>query len=132
MVTVVLVVVWIGSGRWFARWYGKDQAVLDVGNGSLGVGVWSLHEFPGTSVIRQGPWRWNWMPYCRADTATWYVCIPLWIPVIACGAMTAAAWRLDALARRRARLHLCPKCNYDRAGLAAGAVCPECGAGVVE
>ena len=42
--------------------------------------------------------------------------------------LAAAARRLDALATRRARLNLCPKCNYDRTGLAATAVCPECAA----
>ena len=31
--------------------------------------------------------------------------------------------------RRRSRAGKCPECNYDRTGLAAGAVCPECGAG---
>jgi rubrerythrin len=41
---------------------------------------------------------------------------------------TALAWRLDTFARRRARLNLCPKCNYDRAGIAGDAKCPECGA----
>jgi rubrerythrin len=40
--------------------------------------------------------------------------------------MAAAAWYLEILARR-ARLNLCPKCKYDRTGIAAGAVCPECG-----
>jgi len=39
--------------------------------------------------------------------------------------------RLDMLARRRARIGCCPKCNYDRAGLAPGSVCPECGAAMV-
>lgn len=29
--------------------------------------------------------------------------------------------------RRRRRAGRCPRCGYDRAGLAAGAVCPECG-----
>jgi uncharacterized OB-fold protein len=38
------------------------------------------------------------------------------------------AWWLDAKARRRILLNLCPNCSYDRAGLAMGAVCPECGA----
>ena len=33
----------------------------------------------------------------------------------------------EALSRRRARLNLCRKCNYDRTGLALDAVCPECG-----
>jgi hypothetical protein len=42
-------------------------------------------------------------------------------------ALSILGWRLDILAGRRAQLNLCPKCNYDRAGLAPGAVCPECG-----
>jgi len=42
-------------------------------------------------------------------------------------AITAVAWRLDTLARRRADRTHCPRCRYDRSGLAAGAVCPECG-----
>ncbi|HVU64865.1 MAG TPA: hypothetical protein VHC70_12870, partial [Phycisphaerales bacterium] len=43
---------------------------------------------------------------------------------------TTTAWRLDTLARRRARrgVNLCPKCGYDRAGIAGDAKCPECGA----
>ena len=49
-------------------------------------------------------------------------------------AIFAAAWWVllsgafirAALRRRRG---LCPRCGYDRAGLAEGAACPECGAG---
>ncbi len=59
--------------------------------------------------------------------------LPLWAPAVGCLAGTVIAWRLDTLARRRARVGFCPKCGYDRTGLvgvggAAGAVCPECGA----
>ena len=51
----------------------------------------------------------------------------LW-PIALCAlGVTAFARYLDTLARRRARIGFCPKCNYDRTGLAAGAVCPECG-----
>jgi hypothetical protein len=54
--------------------------------------------------------------------------VPLWIPLTSAIAVTAVAWRFDILARRRTRLNLCPKCNYDRTGLAHCAKCPECGA----
>jgi rubrerythrin len=38
------------------------------------------------------------------------------------------SFRRRKMARRaRAGLNLCPKCNYDRAGLAKDVVCPECG-----
>ena len=40
---------------------------------------------------------------------------------------TAAAWRADAKYLRRAREGACPACGYDRAGLVAGSLCPECG-----
>jgi hypothetical protein len=55
---------------------------------------------------------------------------PLWIPALCIALATIAAWRLDWIARRVARFNLCPKCHYDRAGLAKDAKCPECGANV--
>jgi rubrerythrin len=53
--------------------------------------------------------------------------VPFWPAWVTTAICTAFTWRLDTLARRRERLGRCPKCNYDRAGIAAGAVCPECG-----
>ena len=55
---------------------------------------------------------------------------PRWILAVIVGALTIVAWRLDAL-ERRVRMGHCRKCNYDRRGLAAGVVCPECGAAPV-
>jgi hypothetical protein len=71
-----------------------------------------------------GRWWWQWIPGPPGGI----LLIPLWIPLTGALFATAAAWRLDALARRRARAGLCSKCHYDRAGLASSAVCPECGA----
>ena len=56
------------------------------------------------------------------------VMVPLWFPALLSLLATAAAWRADAKYLRRAREGACLACGYDRAGLAAGAVCPECGA----
>jgi hypothetical protein len=46
------------------------------------------------------------------------------------GALVAVLISVAMFVRRCARTGrlLCPKCRYDRTGLAAGAVCPECGA----
>jgi len=72
---------------------------------------------------------WEWLPHWGGlgTPIAWayIVCVPIWMPLV-CAAFPAwAVWRGDY--RRRARLNLCPNCNYDRTGLSAGAVCPECG-----
>jgi hypothetical protein len=41
--------------------------------------------------------------------------------------VSLVAWYMESFAGRRARVGTCVECGYDRAGLAAGAVCPECG-----
>ncbi len=53
--------------------------------------------------------------------------IPIWIVIAPCLLLTVILWRLDTLPLRRAKLNLCPHCNYDRTGLALDAKCPECG-----
>lgn len=37
-------------------------------------------------------------------------------------------WRGDLIARRRSRSGRCLRCGYDRRGIPAASVCPECGA----
>jgi len=61
------------------------------------------------------------------DSHGWNVDVPMWIPLGVLLGATSGAWWLDAAARRRARVGLCAACGYERAGLAPGAVCPECG-----
>jgi len=70
-------------------------------------------------------WLFGWGRY----PAGGYLDVPLWFPLILAILPTAFAWRLDTLARRRARVGLCAHCHYDRRGLVAGVVCPECGGG---
>jgi hypothetical protein len=84
-------------------------------------------ESPGWRFgVAQPDFPWLYSKQVTGPLTHWE--IPLWWPlIVACLAATVGAWRLDSLARRRARLNCCPKCNYNRAGLAPGAVCPECG-----
>lgn len=77
----------------------------------------SLREPPGFK------WHFRW----RNDSTYIGVAVPLWFPAAVALVPTAFAWRLDTLARRRAKLAACPKCSYSTIGLAPSAVCPECG-----
>jgi hypothetical protein len=64
--------------------------------------------------------------YSRANPY-WRCCVLVWPLALACGAVTALAWCCHLLFFWRARQGLCRTCKYDRTGLPAGAVCPECG-----
>jgi hypothetical protein len=71
--------------------------------------------------------RMRWWFVADSSTLGWRASMPMWVPASASLCAAVLAWRRDAVARRREQVGLCPKCNYDRAGLAAGAKCPECG-----
>jgi hypothetical protein len=133
-VTVLLVVVWVGSGKFAVlhHWTGGTSASVYRGR---------LYLWPGSGPIppasagfaTRGPSDFGvewWIGFGRPSVGK-LIAIPLWWLVLPATVATSIAWRLDTLARRRARLNLCPKCGYDRTGLAggAGAVCPECGKG---
>jgi hypothetical protein len=128
-VTLLLVVVWIGSGWWAIDKNTRFMTFSVVGG--EGVFLWYPFDYqlPKEWQVRYrkpGP-SWNGAGTWDTKSDSWVIAIPLWIPALGSLAIGMIAWRLDTLARRRARLNLCPKCNYDRAGIAADAVCPECG-----
>ena len=96
------------------------------------VGIGQQRPFASTPAV--GRWyadgsafAFQWRPDWNLSGPAWYVIVPLWIPAAVTLATTAAAWRVDGIARRRAGGDGCKKCHYDRTGLAPGAVCPECG-----
>jgi hypothetical protein len=135
-VTVLLVVVWVGSIWWDVAWCSKRIGFVDVGAGGIGF----LYHQPSKSDSSIAGWRFDdvaddasmrwWFNVTAVNSwATWCsITIPLWCPfgiiAVACG----LAWRLDTLARRRAKLNPCAKCGYDLTGLLKDAKCPECGA----
>jgi hypothetical protein len=124
-VTLLLVAAWIGSGWREVGWVSRSGRGVSVGAGVLAftdsppsaVGWWTQPE-------RQ-PREW-WFRSFSIGTFKWRY-VPLWLPTVGLFVGTTIAWRLDVRARHIARLNLCPKCHYYRAGLAAEAKCPECG-----
>ena len=134
VVSVVLLVVWVGSGWWYLGRMSSARVYFVASCGQLRICSYVYSDFRspslGTNVGRtKMPFGW-WFRY-QQDASGQYLYIPLWFLAVVSGSVTTNAWRLDTLARRRVRAGLCPKCNYDRTGLAPGAVCPECGAAAI-
>jgi hypothetical protein len=81
--------------------------------GAVGIG---RHEdaYPIRGYIFSGypqaPFR-NWWPKVIFAASMQQLLLPLWLLLAPTLLATAAAWRLDALARRRARAGRCPKCG---------------------
>jgi hypothetical protein len=132
-VTVLLVGVWIGSGWGFRAWHPCRGWLVSLGHGEIVI----FNLAPrGEDLATKYPIDSAWEPF---RLALWFdsfgptgmfagqLNVPIWAFVIPPSLATGLAWRLDTLARRRAKLNLCPHCHYDRASLAARAVCPECG-----
>jgi len=137
--TVLLVIVWIESAWACIGYLSEWGAGFGIDGGVLYAALpkWT-GEYAGTSWQDcECGWMWGeadapklrWSGSWQRGSSFWFAFdLPLWIPSLLCTAGTIFAWRLDDIARRRVRAGFCPKCDYDRTGLAAGAVCPECGA----
>jgi len=131
VVSALLLTVWVGSACNQHLYATHRGFSLDVNRGRVQLtrpheGVRS-HQ---TSVHWSRPWetRFEWSAKFERKSFWWYVIIPLWPFVALSLATTAAAWRMDIIARRKSRLGACPACGYDRTGLAPAAPCPECNA----
>ncbi len=128
--TVLLVVVWIGSGWLEIGWSNQYSLEMYVSSGIVG-GIYDPSAPPSFSsgVFSGGAHEpsLNWRFGSGVFNKGRFMAIPLWPAVLLSLLATAAAWRADAKYLRRARVGSCAACGYDRAGLAAGAVCPECG-----
>lgn len=129
--TVVLVVVWVASAWWAGLWGIQSGLHVRVEEGC--VYVIQGEPLPGIPILGRGAllthhrWPLLWWFASGGSQTYSYTQVPLWAPALLTLAFTVFAWRRDASIRRLQTRGFCP-CGYDRAGLAAGAVCPECGA----
>ncbi|MCC6908081.1 MAG: hypothetical protein IT430_09090 [Phycisphaerales bacterium] len=132
VLTVLLLVVWVGSAWWYAIFYLGPTLGLGVHAGRVLV-VW---EEPWSIIPVSSEWElgrhssplsFSWWfyvergPWAAGTYAKVY--IPLWALVVLFAAPTLRLWWRD----RRKPPGLCVKCGYDLRG-ADHAVCPECGA----
>lgn len=134
-------------GRAWVRWtlLGATVVVLaadglslvrTVGTGawhtSIGIGGGSLLIFYQSDSPAQG-WAWEpsmpllpWLPRLVGTDPGSLFWLPLWIPAVVFGLASVVTWWKWWRWRPPGT---CRNCGYDRAGLATGALCPECGAG---
>lgn len=131
VVSVVLVGVWEMSATNWVSYIGTTGRGVVVGEWQVSIYTEETLQFPPQFI----GWRRNAMSAGTgvwADAARtrliWPVRLPIWPAVGISLLVTAAAWRLDTLTRRRLRIGCCPKCGYDRAGLPPASPCPECDA----
>lgn len=137
VVTIALAAAWWWSGRYWATYVGPGDWTATVAAGLVGVshepGLIAMTEQATGVPVPQGlrivtkshdmAWwfRVTWEPGRKA------ISVPLWCPLVIAAGVSAAAWRSDLAARRRARAGCCAACGYNRTGLAPQAPCPECG-----
>jgi hypothetical protein len=129
-VTVLLVVLWTGGGWYHLSWRGLGGFGVGVREGRLRCGVLNSYGrsilAPGISLRLIGQPTPSVTLFTVTPVAR-FVAVPLWLVSGPLLLMTAIAWRLDTLARRRAHAGSCPKCGYDRTGIGDDVICPECG-----
>jgi len=129
VITALLVTVWLGSGHWNVIWTGDGWSV-GLARGRLIAGRFHLAPLQAPLrglEIQALPYSIKLWFLTRSDRIMTYSGIPLWLFASATLATSVIAWRMDAAARENIGRSPCAKCGYDRTGLAAGAVCPECG-----
>jgi len=97
--------------------------LLAVDNGRITLNDPGLQGMPRRffPLAERRTMAWGWWFEVRRPRVGTYFAVPLWFPVLAAGAWTAFAHR------KRRRPDECSVCGYERAGLASGSPCPECG-----
>lgn len=153
----LVVLKWAGAGMcavilaaWFASgWFGSIVQTLEherlwdfeVVGGRLCLarvdfgppGSVSGSEFHSSVTKRKTPtpaWDWSISREVHVNPGLpndYFIEVPLHVPLALIALVTGGLFGNDTRRRRTAGTNRCAKCGYDRAGLAEGAACPECG-----
>lgn len=137
-VTVLMVVVWIVGSAWWS-WYQSlpNGKILSLYNGRAD--VWwpgpcvrplrdAVMQIDGVVTIVPGPLEFGWWVHLRRDSLGSTLEIPPRIPPVLTLLIVVGSCWLEGRRPSGASLNLVRSAGMT-AGLAVGAVCPECGSG---
>jgi hypothetical protein len=129
VVTAMLVAAWVVSRWQGARVVVGSEVIVTLHAGEARATTMGPMS-PRMSFGRVDPPHWEWSFFGKTWGGDFTYEAPLWAPIVMLGAATCVLWWWDTRASGRMQGR-CAACGYDRAGLGAGAVCPECGRGTL-
>jgi hypothetical protein len=144
---LVVGVGWVFSGFYYSStWWTRNDTPPYGGQGEMdlyaGRLCWSCRGGPGLlrgiagadsvgwdCFAYDGGWSFDWPGFhLEGDNYSSWGWVSLWMPWTLASLVGGLVWcPFFATRRRRRAAGCCVWCGYDRAGLAAGAACPECG-----
>ena len=122
--SAVLLINWIGSAWYVMMWNSTGGGSIGIASGQLGIAHSSAGLLQPGWEFRENDDLFNWWFTWVSLKRLWFLMIPLWVPLIATTSVAAFCWHRRLWVS--SHLNRCPKCKYDRAGLAPAAACPEC------
>ena len=125
MVTLLLLIVWVGSKKHLVYAYAKPTFGLGAGGGLIAFGWERPWGLPVDWKCDLEEWdnEWEWWYEVRVLSGGTEIGVPTWMFILLTAIPTLLIWRRD----RRRDPNACPKCGYSRTGLPADRACPECG-----
>jgi hypothetical protein len=120
LVLSTAMVLAVCSAWWGVKFHSYSGHWACLSKGAVLIGRASPFERSSLSVYRHQR-EFFFTTSLWSSKGYWALQVPLW-PLVPCWLGLAAAKRVRRLKGR------CRSCGYDRAGLAEGAACPECGA----
>jgi hypothetical protein len=131
--SMLLVTLWLASGRYSCTFHDKGRHAVELHHGMLSVRSipecvrWLWENPPWYCVSRAERFELDWVPHvadCMQSSvgSWWEVNVPLWLPLL----VTAIPAVRMVSGRRRVPSGHCQNCGYDLTGNVSGR-CPECG-----
>lgn len=124
--TIAATLVWLGSAKYRLQATPGTRHQLRLEGGRLHYVYREDTPFPETWGLTYARPPFGLAPDWHVYPSSWFVRVPLWIPVVLLGAAAIRVWWRDM--RWRTIPGHCARCGYALEGLEGETVtCPECG-----